>query len=100
MVAGERRPTTRSPDCKPVFGKDAIAKETTDPTKDPPMRFFANDLYRNFAIGFVIAAIGVGVANAERVSGEISPPAYAAEPHATLQPAPEFVIAPLPGEAD
>ncbi|MEE4204702.1 MAG: hypothetical protein V2I39_00315 [Erythrobacter sp.] len=64
------------------------------------MRLFANDLYRNFAIGFVIAAIGVGVANAERVSGEISSPAHAAEPHETLQPAPEFVIAPFPGVAD
>jgi len=73
--------------------------EKTEPTKDPPMRFFANDLYRNFAIGFAIAAIGVGVANAQALSGEIASPAHAAEPHRSLQPAPEFVIAPLPGEA-
>jgi len=74
--------------------------ETTDTTKDSPMRLFANDLYRNFAIGFVIAAIGVGVANAQALGSEIAPPAHAAEPFEAPKPAPEFVIAPMPGEAD
>ncbi|MEQ8410281.1 MAG: hypothetical protein RIC51_01405 [Erythrobacter sp.] len=64
------------------------------------MRFFANDLYRNFAIGFVIAAIGVGVANAQAPRGEIAPLAHAAQPFEALEPAPEFVLAPMSGEAD
>jgi hypothetical protein len=63
------------------------------------MRFFANDLTRNFAIGFVIAAIGIGVANAERVGGEIASPVHAAETHAAPHPAPEFVIPPRAGDA-
>ncbi|KPP83863.1 hypothetical protein [Erythrobacter sp. HL-111] len=64
------------------------------------MRLFAPDLYRNFAIGFAIAAIGVGVAHAGQVGDEFAPPAHAAAPHEAPQPAPEFVIAPLPGEPD
>ena len=64
------------------------------------MRLFAHDLYRNFAIGFVIAAIGVGVANAEQWSDRIAPPAHAAETSATPLPSAEFVIAPIAGEAD
>ncbi|QIQ87393.1 hypothetical protein [Erythrobacter sp.] len=64
------------------------------------MRLFANDLYRNFAIGFVIAAIGVGVANAEQVGDEMASPAHAAEAPMAPLAAPEFLIAPVTGEAD
>lgn len=63
------------------------------------MRLFANDLTRNFAIGFVIAAIGIGVANAEQVGGEIGSPAHAAETHAAPAPAREFVIPARTGDA-
>jgi hypothetical protein len=64
------------------------------------MRLFANDLYRNFAIGFLLAAIGVGVANAGPLGDEIAPPAHAADATTLPLPASEFLIAPMAGETD
>lgn len=64
------------------------------------MRIFAPDLIRNFAIGFALAAIGMGVANAQQMGAEMAPAAHAAEPLAAPQVSAEFAIEPLVGETD
>lgn len=43
------------------------------------MGLFKPDLYRNFAIGFLIGAIAVGVQSAPDWQAEFAPEAYAAE---------------------
>lgn len=58
------------------------------------MRLLSSDLVRNFSIGFVLGALLVAGANAERWSDQIASPAYAAQMPDALQPAAEFVIAP------
>lgn len=58
------------------------------------MRLFSSDLFRNFSIGFLLGALLVAGANAERLSDQIAPPALAASMADTLEPAAEFVITP------
>ncbi|GAB4474006.1 MAG: hypothetical protein OHK0018_04310 [Erythrobacter tepidarius] len=58
------------------------------------MRLFSSDLVRNFSIGFLLGALLVAGANAERLSEQIASPALAAPMVETLQPTAEFVIAP------
>jgi|GEM_PF-603543 len=60
------------------------------------MKFFNPDLYRHVAIGFVIGAALVAVANAEHWAGDIAPAAQAAPGlragHEVHVPSPEFLI--------
>lgn len=60
------------------------------------MRLFSPDLFRNFGFGFVLGALLIAGANAERWGGELAPAAQAAELRAGPADAPtaEFVIAP------
>ena len=58
------------------------------------MRFFAPDLYRNFAIGFAAGAVLVVGANAGHWGAELSSPAHAAQTLQAPQASGEFVIAP------
>ncbi|WP_086618208.1 hypothetical protein [Erythrobacter tepidarius] len=58
------------------------------------MRLFSSDLVRNFSIGFLLGALLVAGANAERLSEQIASPALAAPMVETPQPTAEFVIAP------
>ncbi len=59
------------------------------------MSLFTPDLYRNFAIGFVVGALGLAAANAENLRDTIESPAHAAAPMAAPQIEAEFVIRPL-----
>ncbi|MET4133669.1 hypothetical protein ABIE62_002821 [Porphyrobacter sp. MBR-155] len=58
-----------------------------------PMRLFATDLFRNFAIGFVGGALLVAGANADSWGSKLSSPAQAAETLKAPAPSAEFVIA-------
>ncbi|MFN3864707.1 MAG: hypothetical protein ACK4RT_10545 [Erythrobacter sp.] len=58
------------------------------------MHLLSSDLVRNFSIGFVLGALLVAGANAERWSDQIASPAHAAQLSEALRPASEFVIAP------
>lgn len=60
------------------------------------MRLFSSDLFRNFALGFVVGAVLVAGANAQSWGGELSSPAQAAEMPKAPVPSAEFVI-PLQG---
>ncbi|MEM6909374.1 MAG: hypothetical protein AAF494_11910 [Pseudomonadota bacterium] len=55
------------------------------------MTLFASDLYRNFAIGFVGAALVIGAINMDNLGEAIEAPASAAE---TLGAEQAFEIAP------
>lgn len=60
------------------------------------MPLFTSDLSRRIALGFVLGAALVAVANAGHVSDQIAPPAQAAEPsEAGPFVAPEFLIQPV-----
>jgi len=58
------------------------------------MRLFSADLFRNFAIGFVVGAALIAGVNAQSWGGELSSPAQAAEMPRPVVPAAsdEFVI--------
>jgi hypothetical protein len=56
------------------------------------MNIFSRDLYRRFAIGFVLGTALVAAANADTLATEFDPPAQAAEMLRGHQPAPDFLI--------
>jgi hypothetical protein len=57
-----------------------------------PMRLFAPDLYRNFAIGFAVGAALIAVTSADRWDGNLASPAIAAETPHTPGPSPEAFL--------
>jgi len=59
------------------------------------MSLFTPDLYRNFAIGFVVGALGMAAAHAGTVRDAIESPAHAAEPVEAPQAHAEFTIEPF-----
>ena len=59
------------------------------------MTLFAPDLYRNFAIGFGIGALGLGIAHTADGGDTFESPAHAATVIEAPEPAADFVIEPL-----
>lgn len=58
------------------------------------MRLFSPDLFRHFGIGFVMGALLIAGANADRWGSKLSSPAQAAGMLTAPAPSAEFVIAP------
>jgi hypothetical protein len=56
------------------------------------MRLFAPDLFRNFAIGFVLGAVLIAGTRVDQWGDQISSPAQAAEPSSALPASGDFVI--------
>jgi hypothetical protein len=56
------------------------------------MRLFAPDLYRNFAIGFVLGAVLIAGARVDEWGDQISSPAQAAEPSVALPASGDFLV--------
>jgi hypothetical protein len=56
------------------------------------MRLFTPDLYRNFAIGFVLGAMLIAGARVDEWSDQISSPAQAAEPFEALPASGDFPV--------
>jgi hypothetical protein len=56
------------------------------------MRLFAPDLFRNFAIGFVLGAVLIAGARVDQWGDQISSPAQAAEPSPAPPASGDFVI--------
>ncbi len=58
------------------------------------MGLFKSDLYRNFAIGFAVGAVFVGLSATGGWDGEIASPAQAAEMDIfeAVEPSNEFII--------
>lgn len=59
------------------------------------MSLFTPDLYRNFAIGFALGAVGLVAANAANGGDALESPAHAATPLEAPAQSPEFAIDPL-----
>ncbi|MEE4538106.1 MAG: hypothetical protein V2J51_06415 [Erythrobacter sp.] len=59
------------------------------------MTLSSPDLYRNFALGFVLGAFILGAMTFDEWSDHIESPAHAAPPIEAPQPSPDFLIEPL-----
>lgn len=59
------------------------------------MNLFTPDLFRNFAIGFIVGSAIISVSTFDLVGSTLDAPVNAAEPIEAPAPSDEFVIAPL-----
>lgn len=62
------------------------------------MNLFTPDLFRNFALGFVVGGALIGLSAFDVVSSTLDAPVNAAQPIVAPQPADEFVIEPFANE--
>ena len=59
------------------------------------MNLFTPDLFRNFALGFVVGGVVISVSTFDLVGSTLDAPVNAAVPLEAPQPSDEFLIAPL-----
>ena len=59
------------------------------------MNLFTPDLFRNFALGFAVGGVIIGVSTFDIVGQTLDAPVNAAQPIEAPAPSTEFVIAPL-----
>lgn len=54
------------------------------------MTLFTPELFRNFAVGFALGAVALGMVNVDQWSDQVSSPAQAAPPLEAPQPSEDF----------
>lgn len=59
------------------------------------MNLFTPDLFRNFALGFVIGTLVIGISAFDVLGSTLDAPVNAASPIEAPQPSGEFLIVPL-----
>ena len=59
------------------------------------MNLFTPDLFRNFALGFVVGGVVIGLSTFDVLGSTLDAPVNAAQPIEAPQPSNEFVITPL-----
>ncbi|KEO88901.1 hypothetical protein EH31_15835 [Erythrobacter longus] len=59
------------------------------------MNLFTPDLFRNFALGFAVGSVIIGISTFDVLGNTLDAPVNAATPIEAAQPSGEFLIVPL-----